>query len=131
MLQNLGKCAKLPMDSNMRSASQRILQIAHRQRIVRPKDVEAHGIARESLLRLYRRGVLTRTARGVYVLAEAPVTEHHSLAVAAKQVPRGVLCLLSALQFHGLTTQAPHQIWMAIDIKAHRPIVSWPPLRVV
>ena len=104
--------------------------MARRHKIVRPKDVEARGSARENLLRLYRRGVLTRTARGVYVLTEAPVTEHHSLAVAAKQVPRGVICLLSALQFHDLTTQTPHEVWMALDVKARRPVISWPPLRV-
>src|SRR5579864_2851181 len=115
----------------MATASQRILQNARRQHIVRPRDVEAQGIAREHLLRLYRRGVLTRTARGVYILADAAVTENHSLAVAAKQVPRGVVCLLSALQFHGLTTQQPHEVWITLDGKAHRPIVSWPPLRVV
>lgn len=115
----------------MPTAAEKILQIARRQRIVRPKDVEARGIARENLLRLYRSGLLTRTARGVYVLAGAPVTEHHGLAVAAKQVPRGVVCLLSALQFHSLTTQQPHEVWMALHGKAHRPVISWPPLRVV
>jgi len=115
----------------MPTAAQKILQIAHRQRIVRPKDIEAHGIARENLLRLYRSGLLTRTARGVYVLAGAPVTEYHGLAVAAKRVPRGVVCLLSALQFHGLTTQQPHEVWMALHVKAHHPVISWPPLRVV
>src|SRR5260370_60400 len=93
----------------MASAQQKRLQRARRHRIVRPRDVEAHGIARENLLRLYRRGVLTRAARGVYILAEGRVTEHHTLAIAAKQVPHGVVCLLSALQFHGLTTQTPHK----------------------
>ena len=107
------------------------MQLVRRRRIIRPKDVEECGIARENLLRLYRRGILSRASRGVYVLAKAPVTEQHSLAVAAKQAPRGVVCLLSALQFHGLTTQVPHEIWMAFDVKAHRPIVAWPPLRVV
>ncbi len=115
----------------MASAQQKILQMARRHRIVRPRDVEAHGIARENLLRLYRRGLLTRAARGVYILAEGRVTEHHTLAIAAKQVPRGVVCLLSALQFHGLTTQTPHQVWIALDVKARRPAISWPQLRAV
>lgn len=56
----------------------------YRKRIIRPRDVEARGIARENLLRLHRRGVLTRTTRGVYILGKAGVTEHHTLAVAAK-----------------------------------------------
>jgi predicted transcriptional regulator of viral defense system len=115
----------------MQTPSQRILRIVRRHGMVRPKDVENEGIARETLLRLFRKGLLDRSARGVYVLANAPITEYHSLAVAAKQVPRGVICLISALQFHGLTTQIPHEVWMALDFKARRPNVSWPPLKVV
>ena len=122
-MQYLGTYVKLPIGRNIvPSATQRIMQLVRRRRIIRPKDVEECGIARENLLRLYRRGILSRASRGVYVLAKAPVTEQHSLAVAAKQAPRGVVCLLSALQFHGLTTQVPHEIWMAFDVKAHRPI---------
>ena len=114
-----------------KTGTERILELASHQSLVRPRDVEARGIARESLLRLYRRGLLVRPARGVYALAESPVTEHHSLAVAAKLVPRGVVCLLSALRFHGLTTQDPHEVWIAVDFKAHKPAVESPVLRVV
>ena len=110
---------------------QRILAIAAHQPLVRPRDVEAQGIARESLLRLYRQGFLVRQARGVYALPGSPVTEHHSLAVASKLVPRGIICLLSALRFHGLTTQDPHEVWMAVDFKARKPSLVSPALRVV
>ena len=113
------------------TSAQRILALAKRQPLVRPRDVEARGIARESLLRLYRQGLLVRQARGVYALPESPVTEHHSLAIAAKRTPGGVICLLSALRFHGLTTQDPHEVWMAIDFKAHKPSAASPALRVV
>ncbi|GIU77137.1 MAG: transcriptional regulator [Bryobacteraceae bacterium] len=113
------------------TAAERILKLAARQRLVRPRDVEALGIARAFLTRLERRGLLERRARGVYVLADAPVSEHHSLALAAKLVPRGVVCLLSALRFHGLTTQDPHEVWMAIDFKARKPSVKFPALRIV
>jgi predicted transcriptional regulator of viral defense system len=112
------------------TTAQRILAIAARQPLVRSRDVEAWGLPRESLLRLYRAGVLVRLTRGVYSLADAPVSEHHSLAVAAKRVPRGVICLLSALRFHGLTTQDPHEVWMAIDFKARKPEVESPAIRV-
>jgi predicted transcriptional regulator of viral defense system len=115
----------------MQTPAQKILRIVGRHGIVRPKDVEKEGVTREALLRLFRKGILQRSARGVYVLATAPITEHHSLAVAAKQVPRGVICLISALHYHGLTTQIPHEVWIALDAKARRPAVSWPPLRVV
>ena len=114
-----------------KTAPERVLEMASKQPLVRPRDVETRGIARESLLRLYRRGLLVRPARGVYALAESPVTEHHSLAVAAKLVPRSVVCLLSALRFHGLTTQDPHEGWIAIDFKAHKPSLASPALRVV
>ena len=110
---------------------QRILELAAHHPLVRPRDVEARGIARESLLRLYRQGILVRAARGVYALAESPATEHHSLAVAAKRVSRCVVCLMSALRFHNLTTQDPHEVWIAIDFKARKPSVGSPTLRVV
>jgi predicted transcriptional regulator of viral defense system len=113
------------------TGSERILDLAAHQPLVRPRDVEALGIARESLLRLYRQGLLVRQARGVYTLPQTPVTEHHSLAMAAKRVPRGVVCLLSALRFHGLTTQDPHEVWIAINLKARKPSVESPALRVV
>jgi predicted transcriptional regulator of viral defense system len=109
----------------------RVLKIASRQRLVRPRDVEARGIPREHLLRLYRRGLLRREARGVYTLADAPVTEHHTLALAAKLVPSGTVCLLSALRFHGLTTQDPHEVWLAIGTKARRPAFDFPRVRTV
>src|SRR5690242_20520149 len=113
-----------------KTAAERILKLAGQQSLVRPRDVAALGMARETLLRLYRQGLLIRPARGIYALAESSVTEHHSLAVAAKLVPQGVVCLLSALRFHGLTTQDPHEVWMAIDFKAHKPSVASPALRV-
>ncbi|HSU53025.1 MAG TPA: type IV toxin-antitoxin system AbiEi family antitoxin domain-containing protein [Candidatus Dormibacteraeota bacterium] len=113
------------------SVTDQILRLASNQPLVRSRDVELRGISREYLLRMYRQGILRRAARGVYALAEAPVSEHHSLAIVAKIVPHAVFCLLSALRFHGLTTQDPHQIWIAIDNKARRPSLESPSLRVV
>lgn len=63
--------------------------------------------------------------------AGAKVTEHHTLAEAAKRVPAGIVCLLSALAFHGMTTQSPHEVWLAIDVKARKPKADWPPIRIV
>src|ERR1700723_2098789 len=82
--------------------------------IVRPRDLEALGIPREYLLRLYRQGKLIRTGRGIYTLPDAAVTEPHSYAEVAKRVPEAVLCLLSALAFHELTTQSPAAVWIAL-----------------
>ncbi len=72
--------------------AQRILAMAKGQPLVRPRDIEARGIARESLLRLYRQGLLVRWARGVYSLPESSITAHHSLAIGAKRTPGGVIC---------------------------------------
>ncbi len=68
---------------------------------------------------------------GIYVLADAEFSEHQSLFEACKRVPHGVVCLLSALRFHRLTTQAPFEVWLAIDEKARLPKLSYPPLRIV
>jgi predicted transcriptional regulator of viral defense system len=109
----------------------RILRFARKAGILRPRDLDAFKLPRESLRRLLRRGLLERVGRGVYVLPGAEVTQNHSLAQAAKRVPAGVICLLSSLLFHELTTQAPFQVWIAIDVKARLPRVDAPPLRVV
>jgi predicted transcriptional regulator of viral defense system len=74
---------------------------------------------------------LERVGRGLYVPAGAKITEHHTLAEAAKRVPAGVVCLLSALSFHRMTTQNPHEVWLAIDVKDRKPSADWPPMRIV
>jgi predicted transcriptional regulator of viral defense system len=89
--------------------------------ILRARDVMAQGIPREYLWQLQQKGLLERAGRGIYRKPNWEVTENHSLVEAAQRVPRGVICLLSALRFHGLTTQTPFEVWVAIDRKAHRP----------
>ena len=99
--------------------------------IVRPRDLEKVGIPREYLLRLQRQGKLHRTGRGMYTLPDAAITERHSYAEVAKQVPEGVLCLLSALVFHSLTTQNPASVWIALGRGAREPALTSPSLKVV
>lgn len=89
--------------------------------ILRARDLRAQSIPREYLWQLQQKGLLERAGRGIYRQPDADVTENHSLVEAAQRVPRGVVCLLSALRFHNLTTQEPFAIWLAIDRKAHRP----------
>src|SRR5450631_3350111 len=101
------------------------------QGVFRPRDVAVLGISRTSIQRLTKSGVVERVGRGLYVPAGARITQHHTLAEAAKRVPGGVVCLLSALSFHRLTTQSPHEVWLAIDVKARKPKADWPPLRIV
>ncbi len=114
-----------------RSKSEDVIELVRQAGLLRPRDLQRHGIAREYLRRLHRRGLLERPARGLYRLPDAEVTEKHSLAMACKQIPRGVVCLLSALQFHELGTQAPFEVWMAIDVRARRPKQDDLPLHIV
>lgn len=109
----------------------RTLQMARRARGVSPRELADAGIHRQALTRLVREGRIERVARGVYRLAGRPITEHHALAVAAATVPRGVVCLLSALQYHGIGTQLPSAVWLALDRRAWRPQRMSPPLRIV
>jgi predicted transcriptional regulator of viral defense system len=98
---------------------------------VRPRDLTERNIPLDYLDRLYRRGLVERVGRGLYAAPDADVGEHHSLVEVARQVPRGVVCLLSALRFHGLTTQSPHEVWLAIGPKAWAPKLQTPKLRIV
>lgn len=99
--------------------------------LARSRDLERAGVTRKQIGRLLERGVVERVGRGLYTLPDAPRTERQDLAEAARRVPNGVVCLLSALRFHGLTTQNPFEVWMAIDRKAWRPKIAHPPLRLV
>ncbi len=106
------------------------LQVIRRLGIVRPTELEAHGIPRGQLYRLVRKGMVERQARGIYAASEHPVTAEHTLAQVAKQVPGGVFCLLTALRFHELTTQAPATVWIALPERARKPRLAHPRLRV-
>ena len=109
----------------------RLLSLARTRGVLRSKDLAPLGIPRQTLARLHRRGALDRVGRGLYVLPDADVTEHHTLVEAARRVPHGVVCLLSALRFHEFTTQDPFDVWLAIEGKARRPESESIPLRVV
>lgn len=108
-----------------------ILHLIEKTRVLRPQDVEAIGISRTYLNKLHAEGVLDRPSRGLYILQNDDPSEQRSLVEACRRVPRGIICLLSALQFHGLTTQAPFEVWMAIDEKARLPRIDSPSLRIV
>lgn len=115
----------------MDSTADKLLDLVRAQGLVRPKDLAPVGIPRVALTRAVRRGQLERVGRGLYGLGTRPVSAHGTLAEVARRVPRGVICLLSALRFHDLTTQAPFEVWLAIDNKAGAPKLDYPPLRLV
>src|SRR5438309_1745314 len=115
----------------MESQATQLLTLARRLGVLRAKDLAAHGIPRVYLTRLHRQRLLERPSRGLYVLPNADITEHHSLAEACRRVTHGIVCLVSALSFHELTTQIPHEVWLAIHRKARMPKVDYPPVRIV
>lgn len=108
----------------------RALRMIEKMGLARPAELEARGVARARLYRLVRQGLVERRARGVYVAAGHAPTADHTLAQVAIRVPAGVFCLLTALRFHGLTTQAPAEVWIALPEKARKPRMDYPRLRV-
>jgi len=98
----------------------KVIELLKRRVVLRPRDLDRHGIPREILRRLCERGGVQRVGHGLYRLTDGKETEHVTLAEVCKQIPAGVVCLVSALRFHNLSTQAPFEVWLAIDVKAYR-----------
>jgi predicted transcriptional regulator of viral defense system len=97
----------------------------------RLKEAKAAGLHPEQVRRLTRQGHLTRLGRGLYAPASAAPGEYHTLAEVAKRVPKGVVCLLTALRFHAIGTQHPRQVWLAVDRLAAIPKLDMVPTRIV
>lgn len=114
----------------MSSTQDAILALARTEGLLRPVDLESHGLPRVSLTRLVRQGRLARIRRGLYALPDREVSEHSVLAEVSRRHPRVAVCLLSALRFHELRVQAPHEVWIAIPSKARAPRLDDPPIRV-
>ena len=98
-----------------------VLDAAREQGLIRPRDLKRRGLPPRLLRRLAERGAVERVGRGLYRHPEAPLTEHHSLALVSKRYPEARVCLLSALQFHEMTTQWPHAVWVALAGGAWKP----------
>lgn len=99
--------------------------------MIRAADVRQHGWSPQLLVRLYQVGKLRRVARGLYSLPDAEITEHQTLIEVCQRVPKAVICLLSALQFHEVGTQLPRQVWIALPEASQSPTFDYPALRVV
>lgn len=106
------------------------LELIRAKGLVRAGELARIGVAGEKLQQLLSRGSLVRISRGLYAAPDRVLTEADQLAQLAIKYPNMVFCLLTALQIHGLTTQAPHEVWVAISSKARPPSVTYPPLRI-
>jgi len=115
----------------MTSARKKALDIIrHLGGIIRTREALALGIHRRTLYGLRNEGELVPVTRGLYRIEEMEIPAQVHFADVIKRIPKGVICLLSALNFHELTSQMPHQIWIAIDRKARKPKIDYPPIRV-
>lgn len=136
LIQNLGDCRLTSEDlyHPMRSARpksqpEKALALLRRSGLTRLSEFRQAGITAATISRLEAAGTITRLARGLYQLPDADVDANHTLAEAAKLVPKGVICLTSALAYHGLTDQIPARVWLAIGPKDWRPRRTYPPMR--
>jgi predicted transcriptional regulator of viral defense system len=109
----------------------RALALLERHGIMRLSELKTAGVHPPTLSRLVEEGLIVRSSRGIYQRADADIAFHHSLAEMAKRVPKGVVCLISALQYHDITLQSPRVIWMAIGEKDRKPRIDYPPIRFV
>ena len=124
----IGYC---PISTIKRTNREQVLRLAHSRSLFSARQVARLGIHTQLLSRLVQEGKLERVYRGRYRLPEYEPSQHHSLALVAAAVPHSTVCLLSPLSFHGLGSQIPFQVWIAIDRRARRPSLDSPPLRVV
>ncbi len=111
--------------------TERLLKLARQKGLLRSSDLDALGVPRVYLTRLTASSRLEKVGRGLYRLPESALFEHDSLAIIATRVPQAVFCLLTALQFHELTTQLPRQIWIAMPRGSHLPRIDYPPVKMV
>src|SRR3954464_16042541 len=107
------------------------VELARKRGIFRLSEATDAGIHPEHIRRLLGAGQLTRVGRGLYAIPTLRPTQYHTLAEVAKRVPKGVVCLLTALRFHALGTQNPREVWVAVDRRAGVPRVDFAPIRLV
>jgi predicted transcriptional regulator of viral defense system len=111
--------------------TKRVLALVGQKGLLRASDLDAIDAPRIVLTRLTAAGLLERVGRGLYRRPDAQGSEHESLVTVATKVPQAVFCLLTALQFHELTTQLPRQIWIAMPRGSHAPRFDYPPIKMV
>lgn len=110
---------------------EKVISLAQQQGLIRSRDLDEQGLPRVALTRLVKLGKLIRVGRGLYANPDRQISEHSALAEVARKYPQSVICLLSALRLHNLTTQAPFEVWLGIPNKARSPNIDYPPLRII
>lgn len=130
------KKAKCPRICNIQmnkaqTQKERMIRLLMKQTMARANELRAIGVAASTISRAVEDGGVVRVSRGLYQLSGNEVDSTLALAEAAKRVPKGTICMISALAFHGLTDQMPRKVWVAIGAKDWYPSIDYPPLRIV
>jgi predicted transcriptional regulator of viral defense system len=128
---NMDNCLDFVWAGEMNRQANRILELARSKGVLRTRDVDNAGASRALLAALTDEGKLLKLGRGLHALPDRAASAYDSFAEVAARSESGVLCLLSALRFHDLTTQQSSEVWLAIPHKAHAPRYDYPPLRVI
>jgi predicted transcriptional regulator of viral defense system len=119
------------MTTGGQTQQERALSLLNKQGMARLSELVRAGVTAATLARMREKGLILQSSRGLYQLPNSSEGANHALAEAAKLVPKGVVCLVSALAFHELTDTIPRSIWMAIGPKDRRPVIQHPPLQIV
>jgi predicted transcriptional regulator of viral defense system len=119
------------MMTHRQTQQERALSLLNRQGMARLSEFAEEGVTAATIARMREKGLILHLSRGLYQLPGAGGDANHALAEASKLVPKGVVCLTSALAFHELTDVNPRSVWMAIGPKDRRPAVAEPPLQIV
>lgn len=119
------------MATTAQTQRDRVVQFLRDKGAIRLREIVAAGITATTITRMRKAGEVIQLGRGLYRLPEAPTSSHHDLAIVAKAVPSGIICLVSALAFHELTDVIPSRVWIAIGSKDRKPNLKYPALQVV
>ena len=119
------------MISGKNTQQNQALLLLRQQGMARLSEFTKAGVTAATVSRMKEKGLVIRLGRGLYQLADISLDVNHTLAEAAKQVPRGIICLVSALGFHDLTDVIPSRVWMAIGPKDRHSRITHPPLQLV
>ncbi len=109
----------------------RMIRLLEDHTMARASELRAAGVAATTISRAVEDGDVIRIGRGLYQLPDSEVDTSLSLAEASKRVPKGIICMISALAYYGLTDQMPRKVWIAIGAKDWQPLIDYPPLRIV
>jgi predicted transcriptional regulator of viral defense system len=118
------------MTTGGRTQQERALSFLSKRGMARLSELTNEGITAATLARMRKKGLVLQPGRGLYQLPNSGGQANSALAEAAKLVPRGVVCLVSALAFHELTDTIPRSVWVAIGPKDRRPAIKHPPLQI-